>query len=110
MGNALALCIMSIARMLDGAAGLWTRLITKNSPGTLPPYIPVLLAQGGADQLVQPRVTQDYMKRLCAAGSKWVFIPTVSQGFAADKSASAAVQWMADRFAGSGSPSDCGRQ
>jgi len=49
------------------------------------------------------------MKRLCAAGSKvqWVFMPTVNHGFAARNSAPAAVQWMADRFAGAGPPSDC---
>jgi acetyl esterase/lipase len=87
----------------------WRTLMTKNTPGTLPPDIPVFLAQGGADELVRPQVTRDYMKRLCAAGSKvqWVFMPTVNHGFAARNSASAAVQWMADRFAGTGPPSDC---
>jgi acetyl esterase/lipase len=87
----------------------WRGLITKNTPDTLPPHIPIFLAQGGADQLVRPEVTQDYMERACAAGSKvkWVFMPTVSHGFAARDSASAAVQWMADRFAGVSPPSDC---
>ena len=87
----------------------WRALMTKNTPGTLPPHIPVFLAQGGADELVRPQVTQEYMKRLCAAGSKvqWLFMPTVNHGFAGRNSASAAVQWMADRFAGAGPPSDC---
>jgi acetyl esterase/lipase len=89
----------------------WRALMTKNTPGTLPPHIPVFLAQGGADQLVRPQVTQEYMKRLCAAGSKvqWVLMPTVNHGFAARNSASAAVAWMADRFAGAGPPNDCER-
>jgi len=84
--------------------------MTKNTPDTLPPHIPVFLAQGGADQLVRPQVTRDYMKRLCAAGSKvqWVFMPNVNHGFAARNCASAAVQWMADRFVGTSLPSDCG--
>jgi acetyl esterase/lipase len=88
----------------------WRELMTKNTPGTLPPHIPVFLAQGGADQLVRPQVTHDYMKRLCAAGSKvqWFFMPTVNHGFAARNSALAAVAWMADRFAGTGTPNDCG--
>jgi acetyl esterase/lipase len=87
----------------------WYSLMTKNTPGTLPPRIPVFLAQGGADGLVRPQVSQNYMKRLCAAGSKvqWFFMPSVNHGFAAHNSASAAVQWMSDRFAGAGPPSDC---
>jgi acetyl esterase/lipase len=88
----------------------WHSLMTKNTPGALPPHIPVFLAQGGADGLVRPQVTQSYMKRLCAAGSKvrWFFMPTVNHGFAARNSAATAVQWMADRFAGTGPPNDCG--
>jgi plastocyanin len=58
---------------------------------------------------VRPQFTQQYTKRLCAAGSKvqWVFMPTVNHGVAARNSASAAVQWMSDRFSGAGPPSDC---
>lgn len=87
----------------------WRDLMAKNTPGSLPPDISVFLAQGGADELVRPQVTRDYMKRLCDAGSKvrWVFMPTVNHGFAARNSASAAVQWMADRFAGVAPPNDC---
>ncbi len=87
----------------------WYSLMTKNTPSTLPPHIPVFLAQGGKDGLVRPQVTQSYMKRLCAAGSKvqWFFMPNVNHGFAAHNSASLAVQWMSDRFAGAGPPNDC---
>jgi acetyl esterase/lipase len=87
----------------------WHSLMTKNTPGTLPQYIPVFLAQGGVDGLVRPQVTQNYMKRLCAAGSKvqWFFMPNVNHGFAAHNSASLAVHWMSDRFAGASPPSDC---
>jgi hypothetical protein len=59
-------------RVLSGAnfytVEPWRRLMASNSPGTLPPRIPLLLAQGGADQLVRPRVTEDCMKRQCRAG------------------------------------------
>jgi acetyl esterase/lipase len=87
----------------------WQALMATNTPGTLPPHIPVFLAQGGADELVRPQVTRDYMKRLCTAGSKvrWVLMPSVNHGLAAHNSASAAVAWMADRFAGTGPPNDC---
>jgi acetyl esterase/lipase len=87
----------------------WHSLMATNSPGTLPPRVPVFLAQGGDDQLVRPQVTQNYMKRLCRAGSKvqMVVLPNANHGFIARDSAQAAVQWMADRFAGLPAPSDC---
>jgi acetyl esterase/lipase len=88
----------------------WHSLLVRNTPGTLPRTLPVFLAQGTADGLVRPQVTADYMKRLCAAGSsvRMLILPDVSHGFAAAKSADAAVAWIADRFAGRAAPSDCG--
>src|ERR1700722_5715876 len=38
----------------------WHTLLAKNSPGTLPPGLPVFLAQGADDVIVRPKVTQDY--------------------------------------------------
>lgn len=88
----------------------WRSLLASNTPGALPPHIPVFLAQGGADELVRPRVTQDYMRRLCRAGSavRMIVMPEVNHGFIGRDSAAAAVDWMAGRFAGSDAPSDCG--
>src|SRR6201996_2617416 len=88
----------------------WRSLLERNTPGTLPPTLPVFLAQGTSDGLVRPEVTEDYMKRLCGAGSRvqMLLLPGVSHGLAAAKSADAAVAWMADRFAGKAAPSDCG--
>jgi acetyl esterase/lipase len=87
----------------------WRSLMVANTPGTLPPHIPVFLAQGGEDQLVRPQVTLNYMKNLCSAGSKvrLFVLPNANHGFIASESAEAAVQWMADRFAGLPAPSDC---
>ncbi len=89
----------------------WRSLLANNTPGTLPPHIPVFLAQGGADELVRPQVTRDYMRRLCRAGSKvqMIVLPTVNHGFIARDSAPSAVEWMTDRFAGFPAPSDCNR-
>lgn len=90
----------------------WRSLLVRNTPGTLPPSVPVFLAQGSADGLVRPQVTQDYMQRLCNAGSRvrFMMMPNVSHGFAGRDSADAAVAWMADRFAGSTVPNDCRSQ
>ena len=90
----------------------WRSLLVSNTPGTLPPAIPVFLAQGSADGLVRPQVTQNYMQQLCKAGSRVSFLmmPNVSHGFAGRDSANAATAWMADRFAGLAAPSNCGGQ
>src|ERR1700690_2506774 len=37
----------------------WHMLLANNSPGTLPPEIPVFLAQGTNDVIIRPKVTQD---------------------------------------------------
>jgi acetyl esterase/lipase len=89
----------------------WRSLLASNTPGTLPLQIPLLLAQGGADGLVRPQVTQDYMKRQCAAGGKvrMLVLPNANHGIIAHDAAASAVAWMADRFAGSVASSDCNR-
>lgn len=93
------------------AAEPWRSLMASNSPGVLPPEIPVFLAQGAEDKLVRPQVTAAYMKRLCGAGSKvqMIVLPTANHGFIARDSAASAIAWMADRLAGLSAPSDCGR-
>jgi len=89
----------------------WRSHITGNSPGPLPPGIPLFLAQGGADELVRPQVTQDYEKRQCAAGGRaqMLILPAANHGFIARDAAASAVEWMTDRFAGFPAPSDCPR-
>jgi pimeloyl-ACP methyl ester carboxylesterase len=88
----------------------WRSLLARNTPGTLPPQLPVFLAQGTADTIIRPEVTQDYMQRLCKAGSRvrLLVMPGVGHGSAALDSARSAVAWIADRFSGAAAPSDCG--
>ena len=90
----------------------WRSLLAQNTPGVLPRNIPVFLAQGTTDNVVVPKVTYAYMRRLCAAGSavRLVTLPGVGHGFIARDSAPAAIDWMADRFAGMRAPSDCAQQ
>ena len=87
----------------------WRGLLARNTPGVLPSDLPVLLAQGTKDGLVRPQVTQSYMRKLCAAGSrvKMLMMPNVSHGYAGYDSANDAIRWMSDRFAGSAAPNDC---
>lgn len=87
----------------------WRALIAQNSPGTLPPDIPVLLAQGDADQLVLPAITRAYAQRLCHAGSRveYLELAGVGHGFIGADSASRAVDWITDRFDHLRAPDDC---
>ncbi|WP_232631047.1 alpha/beta fold hydrolase [Methylobacterium sp. Leaf118] len=88
----------------------WRSLLARNTPGPLPPRIPVFLAQGATDTLVLPRVTQDYRARLCRAGSRVEFdlVPGVGHLSIAKDAAPAAIDWIGDRFAGEPAPSNCG--
>lgn len=87
----------------------WKSLLAKNTPGALPPSIPIFLAQGTSDGLVRPQVTADYMRKLCDGGSRvrMLLMPNVSHGFAGRDAADDAVNWIADRFAGRPVPNDC---
>jgi acetyl esterase/lipase len=89
----------------------WRSLAMRNTPGTLPPQIPLFLAQGTTDNIVRPEVTRAYMERQCKAGGNvaMMWVPNVGHGFVAKDSADAAVAWMMDRFAGRPEPSDCGK-
>jgi pimeloyl-ACP methyl ester carboxylesterase len=75
----------------------------------LPPSIPVFIAQGSADKIVDPPVTQAYMKELCSAGSRvrMLVLPGGGHGTIAMKSALKAVAWMAGRFEGAPAENDC---
>jgi pimeloyl-ACP methyl ester carboxylesterase len=89
----------------------WHTLLAKNSPGALPPEIPVFLAQGTDDVIIRPKVTQDYAVSLCSAGSKVriLLMPNIGHGRAAQASTRAMLDWTSDRFAGKAAPDDCSR-
>jgi pimeloyl-ACP methyl ester carboxylesterase len=89
----------------------WRSLLAENTIGTLAPTIPVFLAQGTSDDTISPKVTADYMRRLCAAGSKvdLTTLPGVGHAWIARDTAAAAIDWMAQRFAGTSAPDDCSR-
>jgi acetyl esterase/lipase len=89
----------------------WHTLLTENSPGALPPEVPVFLAQGADDVIIHPDVTKAYAAKLCAAGSKlhMLSMPNIGHGRAAQASTQAMLEWTGDRFAGAPVPDDCAR-
>jgi acetyl esterase/lipase len=107
-GRSLVRSFLSVPNPLD--LDPWKTLAANNTPGLLPNDIPVFLSQGSDDKLVRPQVTTHYMERLCNAGStvRLLVLPQVNHAFIGRDSAAAAVDWIADRFAGAPAPSDCG--
>ncbi|GGF71918.1 lipase [Azorhizobium oxalatiphilum] len=87
----------------------WRSLLRRNSPGLLPPGLPVFIAQGSADPLVRPDVTTGYVGNLCRHGRAVVYdvLPGVGHLFSGRDSADAAVDWMTDRFNGEPPASTC---
>ncbi|WP_428032110.1 lipase family protein [Ancylobacter sp.] len=88
--------------------GPWGRLIARNSRPT-PRGVPVFLAQGDGDTLVEPATTRDYARQLCRDGVRLDYqeIPFASHGQAETASAGAATGWLEARLAGVRAPSDC---
>jgi alpha-beta hydrolase superfamily lysophospholipase len=87
----------------------WQRIMIENTPGALPAGVPVFLAQGTADPVVRPRVTQKYMRILCAKGTPVAFMPVPGgdHDASAEYGAGPAVAWIADRFKGARAPTNC---
>jgi acetyl esterase/lipase len=87
----------------------WKSLLAKNSIGSLPPDIPLLVAQGTKDNVVDPPVTAAYVKTLCAAGSRveTLLYDGVGHGMISRDAAKPSVDWIAGRFAGTRAPSNC---
>jgi acetyl esterase/lipase len=107
-GRSLVRSFLSVPNPLDLEP--WKTLAADNTPGALPRDIPVFLSQGADDKLVRPQVTTHYMEQLCNAGGTvhMLVLPGVNHAFIGRDSATAAVDWIAERFAGTPAPSDCG--
>jgi acetyl esterase/lipase len=87
----------------------WKSIIAKNTPGVIPPGIPVFLVQGSADQIVHPDITVRYAQTLCRNGNptSLMMMQGVSHGWIAVKASLAAVGWMNSRFDGEIPPDNC---
>ncbi|MEO8667177.1 MAG: alpha/beta fold hydrolase [Bauldia sp.] len=87
----------------------WAATIAANTPGGSPPGAPVFIAQGSADTVVDPPVTTAFASKLCRDGATVRFfeVPDANHTMIAKASASAAVEWIADRFAGKPAPTNC---
>jgi pimeloyl-ACP methyl ester carboxylesterase len=89
----------------------WGELMARNSVSPRGLTVPLMIVQEDTDPVVAPSVTHAFAEQACAAGATlhYLRLPDGNHNDAAQKSAAQAVPWMADRFAGTPAPSDCGR-
>lgn len=89
----------------------WKRLLALNTPGVLPPDVPVFVAQGADDRLVRPSVTDAYVKALCRNGNRvrYETFSGVGHAFIARDAANTAVEWLAGRLSGRGIDDFCSK-
>lgn len=88
---------------------IWRGIMDRNTPGQSTSAAPIFLAQGTADKVVLPLITQKFKQTTCGHGVrvKLHLLEGGSHMFAGRDSAHAAVQWMTDRFNRKAPPDDC---
>jgi pimeloyl-ACP methyl ester carboxylesterase len=106
-GQALSKSFLSV----DNITSLepWKALMTENTVGTLPARLPVMLVQGSTDDTVLPKVTANYMDKLCQAGSHVTMqtIAGVGHLSVAKDGAPGFVDWLANLRAGKPVANNC---
>lgn len=89
----------------------WNRALIENSAGAHAITVPVFIAQGTHDEIVEPAVTRQFVGKLCGEGGHvyYVELPGADHTMSAQKGASQAVSWMASAFAGKPGTHGCTR-
>ncbi len=89
----------------------WRSIIARNTPGGSPVGAAVFLAQGTADAVVPPVLTDRYAQRLCRRGTpvQYLKLAGITHDMAARASSAETVAWLQNRFAGARPPNDCAR-
>jgi pimeloyl-ACP methyl ester carboxylesterase len=89
----------------------WAKVTADNVPGQERIAVPVFIAQGTADTVVDPPVTDEFVRILCARGTPvhLVRFRGADHMEIPKRSAGEAIEWIARRFAGDAPPSDCAR-
>lgn len=88
----------------------WARLLQDNTPKRQARGVPVFIAQGSADTIVHPRVTENFMRYLCAHGTPVSFVGIAGgdHDAAASGGAAYAARWIEARFEHRPPRNDCG--
>ncbi|HEX2843456.1 alpha/beta fold hydrolase [Hyphomicrobium sp.] len=85
------------------------KVMDQNEPGLLPAGTPVFVAQGTADHIARPAITEAHIKKMCSGGAKVKrhVMEGVGHFTAAHDSANATVEWISQRFNEDAPPDDC---
>lgn len=89
----------------------WAELMRANSVTASNLGVPLLIAQGSADVIVSPTVTQRFVRNLCRAGQpvRFLKIDGGDHISIAKRTATTTITWLDERFSReSDSPNDCG--
>ena len=92
------------------AVPVWKRHLDENSPGQKPSATPILVVQGGRDELVPAGVTSNWVRgRACAVGDTVTEkeYPEADHISVLTASRVDVDAWVADRVAGIPPPSEC---
>ena len=120
--NALCLlgqnsAIHAIARPLVGAyfsgdpttVEPWATLLAENSPGAVALTVPLLIAQGETDTLVDPKTTRAFAEHECSIGTRvtYLSLPKTGHGLAALRALDTLIPWFAQVQRGETVTSTC---
>jgi hypothetical protein len=74
----------------------WATLLQQNTPNAVPADLPVFVAQGLTDTLIEPADTQAYVDGLVARGSRveYVTYPDIDHGLVAVRAVPRLVEWI----------------
>ena len=106
--------LVRLTRQLRGvdlnASPRWAAMMRANSVAPRNFGTPLLVAQGSADLIVSPAVTQTFVTSLCHAGQPVRFLKVTGGDHVtiAKRTATTTIDWFGDRFAGRPVPDDCG--
>jgi len=87
----------------------WRDLMVQNSLYALGSGAPALIIQGGADDIVRPAVTTQFVRGACAAGANVQYVTLKGKGHsgAMEAGRAEAVKWLAARLAGQPARGNC---
>jgi alpha-beta hydrolase superfamily lysophospholipase len=87
----------------------WRDLMVQNSLYALGSRAPALIIQGGADDIVKPEVTTQFVRGACKAGASVQYVTLKGKGHSGAMEAghTQAVTWLAQRLAGQPARSNC---
>jgi alpha-beta hydrolase superfamily lysophospholipase len=88
----------------------WRARFEQNTDGNQPTVAPVLVMQGTADTVVNPNGSAQYVQRACRFGRpvQYSLYPGDNHQTIPFAARTQYVRWIADRFAGSRAPTNCG--